>query len=94
MAYVRRMRPIDDDVLRNVVTYSHAQNVDVALLFDLCDICYWYRGWEGCIKDTLFEHRLRHRNRQKESMFTGWYNKETFAVSLARRPDMYQFVQE
>lgn len=34
------MRQIVDDVLLNVLTYSHERDLDVSLFFDRCANCY------------------------------------------------------
>lgn len=94
MDYLRRMSPIVDDVLPNVVTYPHARDADVPLLFDRCFNCYWYRGWVVWIYDASFARQLCPRNKQEESVFTGWHNKEILAVTIARRPELHELVTE
>lgn len=41
-----------------------------------------------------FERHLRHRNKQDESMFTGWHAKEVFAVPIVRLLDLYELVTD
>lgn len=88
------MRQIVDDVLLNVLTYSHERDLDVSLFFDRCANCYWYRGWAGWIADISFERRLRHLNKWEESVFTRWQNKQIFAVTIERRPGLYKLVPD
>lgn len=86
MHYGFRMRHIIDDVLPNVMTYSHALDVYLPLMFDRCDSSYWYQVWADWFDNMSFECRLHHRNKQVDSVFTEWHINKIFALLIAGAP--------
>lgn len=60
----------------------------------ICALIVIDSGWTGCIDDSSFERRLRHRKKRFESLFTGCHSKEVFTVPIVRLPYSYQLVPD